>query len=537
MAGGKETPRQRMIGMMYLVLTALLALQVSNQILQKFVLLNDGMERTSLNYAGKNQFLIEQMQLTVDSTGKKEEDVKLIAAAKEVRKSTQELYTYIEDLKKELIIQSNAKDENGSFLTGALKNTEASGNIFQVNGKGEELKMKLNDFPLSIKKLLTDGGAEGEFKVDTIARDASQIDLFKNDMEARNKSFVTLNFVKSPVGAVLAILSQYQNTILNIESEALALIQANLGTVFTPIDQFNAKISAVSNTVAAGTKFSGEMYLAASSSFSLPTMTVDGRAIPVDEKGIGKIEFVVPPATNYVNGQAKRVLTAKINNSSNGEDKSYDLTYEYTVAQPVIKISSEVVQQLYLGCANELSIEVPALGTTYAPDFSFTNADGIKGGKPGSVTIVPKSLSEVAIGVSSGGNKIGTETFKVKPVPDPTLVLQAANGKELDLSSVQNIMALSGAKIVAKSEPTFARTMPKDANYAVSAGRIQLSRNGVARGAEARITGGGGFNSLLESAAPGDVFVVFIDEITRTNFRGEKITLPSFKSSFTVRVK
>jgi hypothetical protein len=54
MAGGKETPRQRMIGMMYLVLTALLALQVSNQILQKFVLLNDGMERTSENYASKN---------------------------------------------------------------------------------------------------------------------------------------------------------------------------------------------------------------------------------------------------------------------------------------------------------------------------------------------------------------------------------------------------------------------------------------------------------------------------------------------------
>ncbi|MFM2249093.1 MAG: hypothetical protein RLZZ358_20, partial [Bacteroidota bacterium] len=213
MAGGKETPRQRMIGMMYLVLTALLALQVSNQILQKFVLLNEGMEKTSLNYAGKNQFLIEQMQLTVDSTGKKEEDVKLVAAAKEVRKSTQELYTYIENLKQELIIQSNAKDENGSFLTGALKNVEASGNIFQVQGKGEELKKKLNDFPLSIKKLLTDSGAAGEFKVDTIARDASQIKLFNNDMEARNKSFVTLNFVKSPVGAVLAILSQYQNTI------------------------------------------------------------------------------------------------------------------------------------------------------------------------------------------------------------------------------------------------------------------------------------------------------------------------------------
>ena len=533
MAGGKETPRQRMIGMMYLVLTALLALQVSNQILQKFVLLNEGMERTSKNYSGKNQFLIEQMQLTVDSTGKKEQDVKLLLAAKEIHKSTQELYTYIEDLKQELIIQSNAKDENGSFLTGALKNVEASGNIFQVQGKGEELKKRLNDFPKAVQKSLVTAEPKIVFPIETIARDASEIKLFDNDMEARNKSFVTLNFAKSPVGAVLAILSQYQNTILNIESEALTIIQQEIGGVFTPIDQFNAKISAVSNTVAAGTKFSAEMYLAASSSFSLPTMTVDGRAVPVDEKGIGKIEFVVPPATNYVNGQAKRVSTAKINNSSNGEDKSYDLTYEYTVAQPVIKISSEVVQQLYLGCANELFIDVPALGTTYSPDFSFTNADGIKGGRPGSVTVVPKSSADVSIGVSSGGNKIGTETFKVKPVPVPTLVVQAANGTELDLSNVQNIMALSGAKIVAKSEPTFARTMPKDANFAVSKVKIQLVRNGLIRGTSEINS----FNSLLDGASSGDAFIVIVESISRTNFRGEKIVDKFNGNAPTVNVK
>jgi len=203
MAGGKETPRQRMIGMMYLVLTALLALQVSNQILQKFILLNNGMETTSKNYANKNQFMIEQMQLTVNSTGNKEEDVKLLTAAKEVRKTTQELYTFIEDLKKELIIQSNAKDENGNFLTGALKNVEASGNIFVNNNKGEELKKKLNDFPVNLNKTLSTA-AEPKIilEIDPLARDASEIDLFKNDMEARSKSFVTLNFVKSQVGAV-----------------------------------------------------------------------------------------------------------------------------------------------------------------------------------------------------------------------------------------------------------------------------------------------------------------------------------------------
>jgi gliding motility-associated protein GldM len=535
MAGGKETPRQRMIGMMYLVLTALLALQVSNQILQKFVLLNEGMEKTSLNYAGKNQFLIKQMQQTVDSTGRKEKDVKLLTAANEIRKSTQELYTYIEDLKQELIIQSNAKDENENFLTGALKNVEASGNIFVNNNKGEELKKKLNDFPVNVNKLLIAAEPKILFKIDILARDASEIKLFKNDMEARNKSFVTLNFVKSPVGAVLAILSQYQNAILNIESDALTKIQEQIGGWAAPIDQFNAKISAVSNTVAAGTKFSGEMYLAASSSFSLPTMTVDGRAIPVDEKGIGKIEFVVPPATNYVNGQAKRVLTAKINNSSNGEDKSYDLTYEYTVAQPVIKITSEVVQQLYYNCANELSIEVPALGVAYAPDYSYTNADGIKGGKPGSLTLVPKSYSDVSIGVSSGGSKIGTETFKVKPVPVPVISVLNSSGKDFDLSQSIPANALNSLKIVPIADPNFTNTMKRDSNFSIGSGLITVYRNDVARGQGIPLSQG--LKSVIGTVSSGDVVQVRVNKIIHTNFRGEQ-TLMDYKGiDIQIRIK
>jgi gliding motility-associated protein GldM len=518
---------------MYLVLTALLALQVSNQILQKFVLLNDGMERTSENYALKNQFLIKQMQQTVDSTGRKEKDVKLLASANEIRKSTQELYTYIENLKQEVIIQSNAKDENGNFLTGALKNTEASGNIFANQGKGEELKKKLNDFPESIKKILS---IEPKivFNPEPIAKDASEIKLFENDLEARNKSFVTLNFVKSPVGAVLAILSQYQNTILNIESEVLTKIQEQIGGWAAPIDQFNAKISAESNTVAAGSKFTAEMFLAASSSFSLPTMTVDGRTIQVDEKGFGKIEFNVPEATNYINGQAKKTLTAKIINNVNGEDQVYDLTYEYTVVKPVIRISSEVVQQLYLGCANILDIEVPALGASYKPNFTFINAVGTSGEKLGSVTIVPTTLSDVTIGVSSGTTKIGNEIFKVRPVPLPTISLQTAAGAELDLSLAHPVNTLNGVKITAKSEPNFAKTMAKDANFTVSGGKIQLVRNEVARGAAVPLSSG--FKAVLGSAVAGDIIVVQIDQVIRTNFKGEKMPM-DFRGIITVRVK
>ena len=121
MAGVKETPRQRMIGMMYLVLTALLALQVSNQILQKFVLINDGLERTSKNYILDNQSSVESIQYTVEQQGNNEKDVPKVAAAQEVRAASKEAYDYLEALKKELIEVSNAKTEEGTYVNSALK--------------------------------------------------------------------------------------------------------------------------------------------------------------------------------------------------------------------------------------------------------------------------------------------------------------------------------------------------------------------------------------------------------------------------------
>ena len=308
MAGGKETPRQRMIGMMYLVLTALLALQVSNQILQKFILLNDGMERTSKNYVLKNESMVGSIEYTIAQQGNNEKDFPKIAASKKVRVAAKEVYEYIEGLKLELIKQSNAKNEEGNFVTSSLKNTEASGNLFVYQEKGEELKKKLNDFPKTVEGILKGIGVTNLTFL-PIARDASEIELFANDMEVRNKSFVNLNFVKSPVGATIAILSQFQNEVLNIENESLTTIANTIGSFYFKADITEAKISAISNVVAAGTKFEGTMFIASSSSSASPTMTLDGRSISVDAKGFGKIEFVATPAATYDDrGVAKKVL-------------------------------------------------------------------------------------------------------------------------------------------------------------------------------------------------------------------------------------
>jgi len=524
MAGAKETPRQRMIGMMYLVLTALLALQVSNQILQKFVLINDGMERTSRNFINKNQKTVESIAYTVEQQGNKEVDVPKVAAANQIREATKETYDYLEQLKQDLITQSNAKNDEGNYVNAQLKNTEITGNLFANNGKGEEMKARLNAYPAQISEILGTVGFP-DMKFDDIAKDAAEIELFANDREARSKDFVALNFVKSPVGAVIALISQYQNEVLNIEGESLTAVQNSIGSFFFKADVTEARIAATSNVVAAGTKFEADMFIASSSTSSVPTMTLDGKSVTVDPKGFGKIEFTAAPATDYDDrGLARRVLTGEIVTNVGGEDKVLPVEYEYFVAQPVIKVSSEVVQQLYADCANELLIEVPALGNTYSPEFAVSNGQSIKGNKPGQLTVIPGASGKVNIGVSSGGNKIGTVDYDIKPVPAPSLVPVTSNGSEVDLSQAQAISSMMGLKLLAKPEANFGRTMAKDANFEVTGGEMRLLRNEVPR-QTAQVSSGNSLamRSLLESARAGDVIVFEIRQVTRTNFRGNKI--------------
>lgn len=520
MAGGKETPRQRMIGMMYLVLTALLALQVSNQILQKFILLNDGLERTSENFIRKNEISLSIIASTVEQQGNNEKDLPKLAASREIRTLSREVFDYIQDIKESLIEQANLLNEEGNFRTAALKNVEVPGNLFNNNRVGYEMQDKLNAYPAEINRILEQLGLNGSFE--DIAKDADEIDLFKNDREVNYKDYVNLNYVKSPVGAVLAILSQHQNEVLNIESEALARITNSLGSFIFEADKLMARVAANSNIVAPGTRFEADMFVASSSSGVQLRMTADGREIPVQD-GFGKIEFPVAPASSYDDrGLAARRLRGEIVVPIGGVDSVLTVDYEYFVAQPVIQVSSVVVRQLYAECANELNIDVPALGNAYAPEFTVSGGQAIKGSRPADVTIIPGSSGKVNITVSSSGNRIGSLEYDIRPVPSPTIRL--FNGDNaIDLQNTFPFPGPRQLKVRAIPEPTFAQTMARDANFEVSAGEVRLVRNDVPR-SSVRISGESvSTTSLLAEAQAGDKLIVIVNEVTRTNFQGNKI--------------
>ncbi|MGZ6539425.1 MAG: gliding motility protein GldM, partial [Bacteroidia bacterium] len=105
MASAKDTPRQKMIGMMYLVLTALLALNVSKDILDAFIVVNKGLENTNLNFTGHNEQLYSEFDLA------KTVDPKRVTPnwklAQQIKKQSAELTDYIDKLQKQLIAKTD----------------------------------------------------------------------------------------------------------------------------------------------------------------------------------------------------------------------------------------------------------------------------------------------------------------------------------------------------------------------------------------------------------------------------------------------
>ena len=527
MAGGKETPRQKMIGLMYLVLTALLALQVSNTILDKFVFIDDSLQY-SVEITRKNtdKQLVGGADL-VEKQGNAPKDQAILKKAQEVKKKTEEIYAYIGKTRDELIKMTGGVDDKGKYV-GAKNDAEVMTMMLGDVSKGipgESIKMKklLNDYTKGVAEMdtsLRDLGAP-------IAVDAKDMPMYAKDGEQNSKDFGLITFDQTPLVAALAILSDLEAKVARVETKAVDRLIAQIGGVIIKFDKIIAMASAESQTVAAGTKYRAKMFISASSTQIKPTMRSSQGSVNV--KGdVGELEFTAPAATDYDDrGLAKRKWQGSITiKKADGQDTTFKFDQEYFIARPVIKVQSGNVSALYLNCGNDLQIDVPALGASYDPSFTASGGEVIKGGKTGSITVVPASPN-VELTVSSGGNRIGVEKFKVKTLPKPDIKIMIG-GKEID-------QKLGGAcprslKAIAVAEQSVKDAVPKDARYKVTDWEVTLARGKRAIGGVMKLTSDeAGLTNQASSAQAGDRLVIEVKGVERLNFRNarEKVNVGS----------
>jgi gliding motility-associated protein GldM len=512
MAGGKETPRQKMIGMMYLVLTALLALQVNSAILLKFKFIDDSLVDVNGKTDKAAEGTIKGIQEAVAKNRNQAADQAVLKQSEEIRSKTKEVVAYLASVREKLVAATeNDKGKN------EYKNMSAEDKVAITmlggtrNGLAYPMQKTLNDYSSYI----------GQFVPGTtpLALDA-KTDPRVTDPEQKNKNFAELNFENTPLVAALAVLSQKETEVLKYEADALQKQAEKVGAKTIVFDKLGAFASAESNTVAAGTKYKAELFLTAAASGLKQNMTYNGSALAVDPKtNHGKIEFTARPGSFDAAGNAKASWTGSIRINQNGRDTTFKVTVPYTVTKPVMQIQSASVQALYYKCGNKLSVQVPALGAQYQPSFSASGASVISGQK-GDVTLVPNAR-EVTLNVSSGGNAIGSQTFKVRPIPNPTIKCYAG-GSEANEKQGTAGTSIRSITLRAIPDPGFATFLPEDARYRVSRFTAVLARGKRPVIGPKTINGPqGDFSDMVNAYKEGDRLFLEVQGVQRMNFQNQ----------------
>ncbi len=528
MAGKNETPRQKMIGMMYLVLTALLALNVDSTVIDKFIFINESLEEANSKTNEYNDQTLEKISAAVKESGNRTEDVAVMEQAKAVRSKTNEVFASLASYKDTFL------ELTGGMEAGKKDYDKVGHHMMNKDqGKhGKELKELLNGYSTFLNSTLK----SSEYK--PIAYDGKDDPKYKDEPKQHTKDFATLTFESTPMPAGLATISQFQSTILSYEVKALEALAGKVGAKDLKFDRIIPMVRPESRIVAAGTNYKADMFISASSSGIKPTMYMNGKPIQV-EGGFGKVDFKVGAAAKYdKDGMAEKSFEAAISlKLPGGRDTTYKETIKYFVVKPTISVQSASVGALYLNCGNELDVQVPQLGANYNPAFTASGAAVIRGRQKGLVTLVPNK-AKVRLNVSSGGSAIGSRNFPVRRVPKPDLQVLTSKRKPVNERQGNDRNELRSLEAKAIADESFKQFLPKDARYRVTKWEVTLARGARPIGAPMRMTREkANLSQLLSKAQSGDRLVVEIKEVKRMNFRDniEKVNMPP--SYFSINIK
>src|SRR6267154_1668206 len=279
MAGGKETPRQKMIGMMYLVLTALLALNVSSAILEKFAIVNTTLEDLVSEDKDKSEAKLAAIE---KSTSNESKVLDAIERAKKVRAITKDMVTYLDGVKVKIATGSGNKALEGEELVQNTVNPEEVMLDSRKPQVGLEYEKRLKGYVKDLNDIMH---LKTPFlRLNKKAEDFAE---FKNDAHQTTKNFLEFSFEGTPTMAAVALMSQMQTEVLEYEATALDSLNKITKGVVYEVDQLVAMVNAESNSIVAGNYYEGQLFVAGAASGVVPDMYKDGNKLALEDVDVG----------------------------------------------------------------------------------------------------------------------------------------------------------------------------------------------------------------------------------------------------------
>jgi gliding motility-associated protein GldM len=487
MAHGKETPRQKMIGMMYLVLTAMLALNVSVSVLDAFKIIDEGLEKTGVTIQTKNQEIYnefaQQYQLNQAKTGVWRD------RAVQVQERTDKVYNYIQDLKIKVLSESE-KGKSGAIEgknidRDKIKNTtdfDTPGRIMignDLTDKSEARKLKneiiaYREFMLSlVKEKELPEQLKKSLHESLNTEPPPPVKGKKLDPERTSWEFH--KFGHSPLMGFLAIMSSLQIDLRNAESEMINYLYAQISAGEVKFNELEAVVIANSNYILKGNPYKATIFLAARDTTQAPEISiVEGVSQPwieTTDPVTGQKKYEKKEGLNYTKlpvekGTGKGVFERSGNSLGNrtwggiieikgpgGEPIIRPFTADYAVAEGGVVVSPTKMNVFYLAVDNPVEISVAGVAGN---KIRATASNGQLEQRGATWIMRPKRVGNCMVNVSAEldgkWTNVGSKEFRVKPVPDPYATVNNQKGGAI-------------AKNVLMAQNGVVATMPADFEF------------------------------------------------------------------------
>lgn len=405
MALPKE-PRQKMINIMYLVLTAILALNVSAEILEAFKTVDTSLQGSTASITKANDVLYKSLSDKLADPQSAEKAKIWQPKAAMAQDLSAKMNTYIDDLKQQLKQAAGLKSD-GSFKED---NLDASTRLFETNKKGDELKAKLDEYRKAMLNIDPEilKQFEANFPVST--------DPIKGK-EGKTKDFTAAYFHMTPTVAALTMLSKFQNNIKNAENQVVTFCHNQIGAVKVIYDKFQPIAAGSSTYLMPGQELVVTAGVGAFNSAAKPVISIGGTPTTLNENGVAEKKFNVSGTGN------QKVHVSITYTKPDGTPDKLEKDIEYTVGVPGgAAVMLDKMNVFYIGVDNPVTI---SSGSGWDKTTVSMSGGTISGSNSNRIVRVSApgtaSISVVADGKSSKFD------FRIKRIPDP--IFKVGDGK------------------------------------------------------------------------------------------------------------
>lgn len=509
MAGNNLSPRQKMIGMMYLVLTALLALNVSKQVLDAFSKINNGIVKTTKNFSLKNDDIYNEFIIAAETNPKKAGPWKEKAFS--IKSKSDSIVQMIQSLKFSLVMLAEGKvtlngenlDADGepqpirditfNELTESQKTKNiinikkkkdrlTSGNFLVKEPNGQILVDNLESFRDYSLSLIEDDFLKNSI-IETLNFEVEKVNV---GAKMSDQTWLQRNFFDMPLVAAVTLLSKVQTDVRNTESDVISYLKQEIDAGSLKFTSADAIQIANSNYVFLGDSFKADVFLAAKDTTQNPIIYVGDYEL--DEYGkysmVGDYDSIP-----VVSGKGKFAVKATsegykkwgglISMKTDAGTKLYPFNGEYQVAKTSLVVSPTKMNVFYIlasfplkdgALGNPIDVSVPGVPMD---KLSVSCDNGIVKKIGGGWEVFPKNtgVAKISVVAEIDGKKksMGSLEYRVLRTPKPEPKFLGSSNNKIK----KNKLLSNNAKIYAEL-----KNFVFDIRYTVTGFSVDVDQRG-----------------------------------------------------------